>query len=71
MKEYELVYEIQNLCPHNQMRDIFFEEIESNNREIWPRWFVRHTHSDKSKTDNLYLLQLIERRICQWNKKQK
>ena len=28
MAEYELVHEIQNLCPNNQMRDIFFEEVE-------------------------------------------
>ena len=27
MKEYELVHEIKNLCPNNQMRDIFFEEV--------------------------------------------
>lgn len=25
--EYELVHEIKNLCPNNQMRDIFFEEV--------------------------------------------
>lgn len=28
MAEYELVHEIKNLCPNNQMRDIFFEEVE-------------------------------------------
>ena len=28
MREYELVHEIQNLCRNNQMRDIFFEEIQ-------------------------------------------
>lgn len=28
MAEYELVREIKNLCRNNQMRDIFFEEIE-------------------------------------------
>ena len=27
MAEYELVHEIKNLCPNNQMRDIFFEEV--------------------------------------------
>ncbi len=30
MKEYEVVHEIQNLCPNNQMRDIFFEEVETD-----------------------------------------
>lgn len=29
MAEYELVREIQNLCRNNQMRDIFFEEVET------------------------------------------
>lgn len=28
MAEYELVREIKNLCRNNQMRDVFFEEIE-------------------------------------------
>ena len=37
MKEYELVHEIQNLCPNNQMRDIFFEEIECDDPETWLR----------------------------------
>ena len=37
MREYELVHEIQNLCPNNQMRDIFFEEIECEDPESWLR----------------------------------
>ena len=28
MKEYEMVYEIKNSCPNNQMRDVFFDEVE-------------------------------------------
>lgn len=28
MAEYELVREIKNLCRNNQMRDVFFEEIQ-------------------------------------------
>jgi len=35
--EYELVHEIQNLCPNNQMRDIFFEEIQCDDPETWLR----------------------------------
>ena len=35
MKEYELVHEIKNSCPNNQMRDIFFEEIECADPETW------------------------------------
>ena len=37
MREYELVHEIQNLCRNNQMRDIFFEEIECDDPETWLR----------------------------------
>ena len=37
MREYELVHEIKNQCPNNQMRDIFFEEIECENPEDWIR----------------------------------
>lgn len=35
--EYELVHEIKNLCRNNQMRDIFFEEIECDDPEIYLR----------------------------------
>ena len=28
--EYEKVREIKNLCPNNQMRDIFLEEVETD-----------------------------------------
>ena len=37
MKEYELVREIKNSCPNNQMRDIFFEEIECEDPVLWLR----------------------------------
>ena len=37
MREYELVHEIQNQCPNNQMRDIFFEEIQCDDPERWLR----------------------------------
>ena len=32
--EYELVHEIKNLCRNNQMRDIFFEEVECDDPVI-------------------------------------
>ena len=35
--EYELVHEIKNLCRNNQMRDIFFEEIECDDPEMYLR----------------------------------
>lgn len=31
MAQYELVQEIQNFCRNNQMRDVFFREIETEN----------------------------------------
>lgn len=37
MAEYELVREIRNLCPNNQMRDIFFEEITCDDPEMYLR----------------------------------
>ena len=35
--EYELVHEIKNHCPNNQMRDVFIEEVETDD----PEGFVR------------------------------
>ena len=35
--EYELVHEIKNLCRNNQMRDVFFEEIECDDPQQWLR----------------------------------
>lgn len=39
--EYELVHEIKNSCPNNQMRDVFFEEIECEDPETWLRQRLR------------------------------
>ena len=39
--EYELVQEIQNLCPNNQMRDIFFEEVETDDPEGYVRSLLK------------------------------
>ena len=35
--EYEVVREIQNQCPNNQMRDVFFEEVETHDPESYVR----------------------------------
>ena len=37
MAEYELVHEIKNLCRNNQMRDVFFEEVECDDPEAYLR----------------------------------
>ena len=42
--EYELVHEIQNLCRNNQMRDVFFEEVECDDPEEYLRWLKRCRH---------------------------
>lgn len=41
MREYEVVREIKNLCPNNQMRDIFFEEIETDDPVAYVKDFLK------------------------------
>ena len=41
MREYELVHEIQNLCRNNQMRDIFFEEVETDDPVSYVKDFLK------------------------------
>ena len=41
MAEYELVHEIQNLCRNNQMRDVFFEEVETDDPEVYVRALLK------------------------------
>lgn len=41
MAEYELVHEIQNLCRNNQMRDVFFEEIECDDPVLYVRSILK------------------------------
>ena len=37
MARYEVVREIQNECANNQMRDVFFNEIETDDPEGYVR----------------------------------
>lgn len=37
MAEYEMVREIQNMCPNNQMRDVFFEEVQTDDPAAYVR----------------------------------
>lgn len=37
MANYELVREIKNLCRNNQMRDVFFEEVECDDPTAYVR----------------------------------
>ena len=41
MAEYEMVREIQNQCPNNQMRDIFFDEVETDDPVQYVKEFLR------------------------------
>ena len=47
MREYEMVREIKNMCPNNQMRDIFFEEVETDDPVEYVKAFL------KGKADSL------------------
>ena len=46
MKTYESVWEIFNQCPNNQMRDVFIEEIETDD----PETYIRDKFKDKEMT---------------------
>lgn len=41
MASYELVREIKNLCRNNQMRDVFFEEIECDDPAEYVRTMLK------------------------------
>ena len=46
MAEYELVREIPNLCPNNQMRDVFFDEVETEDPVAYVREFLKDSQLD-------------------------
>ena len=39
--EYEMVREIKNLCPNNQMRDIFFAEVQTDDPIAYVQTFLK------------------------------
>ena len=41
MMQYEMVREIKNQCPNNQMRDIFFDEVETGDPAEYVRRFLQ------------------------------
>ena len=41
MAEYEMVREIQNSCSGNQMRDVFFDEIQTDDPEGYVRALLK------------------------------
>lgn len=48
MAEYELVRHIRNHCPNNQMRDVFFEEIECDDPAEYVRSVLKGTDIEVS-----------------------
>jgi hypothetical protein len=46
MAEYEVVREIPNLCPNNQMRDIFFDEVDTDDPVEYVRRFLKDTTAE-------------------------
>ena len=48
MAEYEVVREIPNLCPNNQMRDIFFNEVDTDDPVEYVRQFLKDTTAELS-----------------------
>lgn len=50
--EYELVREIQNLCPNNQMRDVFISEVETDDPEGYVRSMIKGSITDLTKSED-------------------
>ena len=48
MAKYELVREIPNLCRNNQMRDVFFDEVETDDPVEYVRHFLKDTKTELS-----------------------
>lgn len=46
MAEYELVHEIPNLCRNNQMRDVFFYEVTTDDPEAYVADFLKHRYTE-------------------------
>ena len=51
--EYELVHEIKNLCRNNQMRDIFFEEVECDDPESYVRSRLKGRKIELTREDGI------------------
>lgn len=43
---YELVREIPNLCRNNQMRDVFFDEVETEDPAGYVRRFLKDARTE-------------------------
>lgn len=52
MKSYEMIREIFNQCSGNQMRDVFFSEVELADPEDIIRQYCKGTVTEYNRTDN-------------------
>lgn len=54
MKEYEVVWEIFNLCSNNQMRDVFIEEVQLADTEsyVQKKFAGKNVTYEKSVLEN-------------------
>ena len=72
--EYEMVHEIQNLCPNNQMRDIFFDEVETDDPESYVRAYLKgraeNVHTDRFADGKVICLHALLIRAAGHIKKQ-
>lgn len=50
MKQYETVWEVFNQCPNNQMRDVFIDEVETDDPEVYVRRKFADRHITFQKT---------------------
>ena len=46
MVRYELVREIPNLCRNNQMRDVFFDEVQTDDPVAYVRSFLKQAQTE-------------------------
>jgi len=51
MKTYEVIQDIQNSCSGNQMRDVFFEEVDMEDPNLWIR--EREPHAVKIEREEI------------------
>ena len=49
MAWFELVREIPNLCRNNQIRDVFFSEVETDDPVVYVQQFLKDSQVDISQ----------------------
>ena len=60
MKQYEMVREIGNQCANNQMRDVFFEEVETDDPVAYVRSLLKGREVELTKKEFDLLRHLLE-----------